>query len=174
MAASLNPLVPSAAEWLATGIAVVQVILWVGMMWWLMRQRRLDAGQRLLGLVLATVVPVIGPLLTWWALRNQREPVATPPVDVSRSTADPEGPFPEGHVRPDIVVPVAPATVVVTPEDYMARFHQVLNALDIPAALEGTHVQYGELTAAEGAMVQPLIELVDARFPRVAAPARKR
>jgi hypothetical protein len=171
MTASLNPLVPSPAESLATAIAAVHLILWVAILLWLLRQRRLDAGQRLLGLVLATVLPVIGPLLTGWALRNDREPVATPSVEALRPTPDPEDPFPAGYGRPDIVVPVAPATMVVTPEDCMARFHQVLDALDIPAVLEGTHVRYGEMPAAERAMVQPLIDLVDARFPRVAAPA---
>lgn len=52
----------------------------------------------------------------------------------------------------------------------MSRFYQVLNALDIPAELDDTHVRYGEMTDAEGAMVQPILELVDARFPTVTVP----
>lgn len=69
-AASLNPLIPSSAEWLATGVALVHILLWVAIVVWLVRQRHLDAGQRLLSLVLATVLPVIGPLLVWWVVRR--------------------------------------------------------------------------------------------------------
>lgn len=66
-----------------------------------------------------------------------------------------------------IEIPTAPAERVVTPMEYMARFHQVLQALDLPAELDGTHVRYGEMSDAEGEMVEPLMRLIDARFARV-------
>lgn len=66
-----------------------------------------------------------------------------------------------------IEIPTPPAERVVTPMEYMARFHQVLQALDLPADLDGTHVRYGEMSDAEGAMVQPLLRLIDARFAHV-------
>lgn len=79
VAATLNPLVPSSAEWLVTAFALVHMLLWVAILVWLLRQRHLDAGQRLLGLVLATVLPVVGPLLVWWAARRPRGSAS--PVD---------------------------------------------------------------------------------------------
>jgi hypothetical protein len=66
-----------------------------------------------------------------------------------------------------IEIPAAPAKRVVTPMEYMARFHQVLQALDLPAELDGTRVQYGEMSDAEGEMVEPLMRLIDARFAHV-------
>lgn len=66
-----------------------------------------------------------------------------------------------------IEIPTPPAGRVVTPTDYMARFHQVLQALDLPAELDGTHVRYGEMSDAEGEMVEPLMRLIDARFAHV-------
>lgn len=76
VAASLdNPLVPSFTEWLAMGLTVVHLVLWVVVMLWLLRQRDLSAGRRLLGLVLATALPVIGPVLVWWVVRRSPQPV---------------------------------------------------------------------------------------------------
>ncbi|MEW1982545.1 hypothetical protein AB0333_16700 [Citricoccus sp. NPDC079358] len=66
-----------------------------------------------------------------------------------------------------IEIPTAPAERVVTPAEYMARFHQVLQALDLPAELDGTHVRYGEMSDTEGDMVKPLMHLIDARFTHV-------
>lgn len=66
-----------------------------------------------------------------------------------------------------VEIPTAPAERVVTPTEYMARFHQVLEALDIPAELDGTHVRYGEMSDAEGDMVESVVRLIDARFTHV-------
>ncbi len=66
-----------------------------------------------------------------------------------------------------IGIPTPPAERVVTPMEYMARFHQVLQALDLPAELDGTHVRYGEMSDAEGQMVEPLLRLIDARFAHI-------
>lgn len=66
-----------------------------------------------------------------------------------------------------IEIPTTLAERVVTPMEYMARFHQVLQALDLPAELDGTHVRYGEMSSAEGEMVEPVMRLIDARFARV-------
>jgi hypothetical protein len=66
-----------------------------------------------------------------------------------------------------IEIPTTLAERVVTPMEYMARFHQVLQALDLPAELDGTHVRYGEMSRAEGEMVEPVMRLIDARFARV-------
>lgn len=55
----------------------------------------------------------------------------------------------------------------VTPEEYMTRFHQLLEALDIPAERNGTRVMYGEMSEEEGGMVEPLMHLIDARFSHV-------
>lgn len=66
-----------------------------------------------------------------------------------------------------IEIPTPPAERVVTPVEYMARFHQLLQALDLPAELDGTHVRYGEMSDAEGEMVVPLMHLIDARFAHV-------
>lgn len=60
-----------------------------------------------------------------------------------------------------IEVPAARSERVVTPVEYMARFHQVLQALD------GTHVRYDEMSDAEGEMVEPLMRLIDTRFGSV-------
>jgi type VI protein secretion system component VasK len=73
VATSLNPLIPSSTDWLVTGIASGHILLWIAIVLWLLRQQHLDAGQRLLGLVLATVLPVIGPLLVWWSARRPRQ-----------------------------------------------------------------------------------------------------
>jgi hypothetical protein len=69
-----------------------------------------------------------------------------------------------------VEIPTLAAERVVTPMEYMARFHQVLQALDLPAELDGTHVRYGEMSDAEGAMVEPLMRLIDARFAHVRHP----
>jgi hypothetical protein len=77
VATSLNPLIPSSTEWLVTGIASVHILLWVAIVLWLWRREHLDAGHRLLGLVLATVLPVIGPLLVWWSARRPCQPASS-------------------------------------------------------------------------------------------------
>lgn len=66
-----------------------------------------------------------------------------------------------------IEFPTAPSERAVTPAEQIARFHQVLQALDLPAELDGTHVRYGEMSDAEGDMVEPLMRLIDARFTHV-------
>jgi hypothetical protein len=66
-----------------------------------------------------------------------------------------------------IEIPTVSAERVVTPAEYMAGVHQVLQALDLPAELNGTHVSYGEMSDGEGEMMEPLMRLIDARFAPV-------
>ncbi|MFC7402414.1 hypothetical protein [Citricoccus sp. GCM10030269] len=74
-AASLNPLIPSSAEWVVMALSVAQLVLWTAALLWLLRRRDLDASQRIVGMVLATVLPIIGPLLVWWAIRRPRQQI---------------------------------------------------------------------------------------------------
>lgn len=84
-ATSANPLVPTAAESATAVVALLHVAAWVAAVVWLLRRRNLDTGQRILGLVLATVLPVIGPVIAWWASRDLAAGASTGLVPEQRS-----------------------------------------------------------------------------------------
>lgn len=65
-------------------------------------------------------------------------------------------------------VPVAPTGTIQSPE-YMKKYWQILQALDIPARIDFTRVRYGDMSQADGRLVKQVMDLVAARFPDVYA-----
>lgn len=64
-----------------------------------------------------------------------------------------------------VEVPVVPTDGVLDPEEYADRFHRVLDLLDIPVELDGTHVTIGKITDAEREMVEPIVAIMKTRLP---------
>lgn len=50
----------------------------------------------------------------------------------------------------NVEIPTVPAERTVTPAEYQTRYFRMLQALDLPAHLDGTHVLYGDMTDEEG------------------------
>lgn len=74
--------------------------------------------------------------------------------------------------RISLDVPVTSSGTIRSPE-FMKKYWQILDALDIPATIDFTRVRYGEMSEADGQLVGQVVELVNARFPDVYAdPAR--
>ncbi|GAA1681089.1 hypothetical protein GCM10010977_32180 [Citricoccus zhacaiensis] len=73
----------------------------------------------------------------------------------------------EQYKRVTLQIPSDDVENSITPEAYMRRFWQILDALNIPATLDGTHVRYGDMSEAEGELTAEILKVVDARFPIV-------
>lgn len=67
---SASPLVPTPFEWTALIFGATHVILLLAVMVWLPRQKAITPIMRIVGLVVALVVPLFGPLLVWLSARR--------------------------------------------------------------------------------------------------------
>lgn len=66
-----SPLSPAPFEWLLIIVGFLQLLFVFALLFWLPRQLHISPLTRLLGLVVALMVPLLGPVAVWWVLRRR-------------------------------------------------------------------------------------------------------
>lgn len=68
-----SPLVPSVYEYLLTLGGLIHLVLFFIILFWLPRQSAVAPSSRIIGLLVAFLVPILGPLVIWIVVRQQRD-----------------------------------------------------------------------------------------------------
>lgn len=71
-----SPLVPSVYESLLIIAGIIQFVLFFALLFWLPRQSTIGPVSRILGLLVAFLLPILGPLAVWWSVRGRKGPAS--------------------------------------------------------------------------------------------------
>ncbi|GAA4476392.1 hypothetical protein GCM10023190_13790 [Enteractinococcus fodinae] len=65
-----SPLLPSTMEWIVILFGAVHLLMFLFLLFWLPKQKMVNPAVRLVGIIVALLVPVIGPLAVWFGARR--------------------------------------------------------------------------------------------------------
>lgn len=65
-----SPLIPSTMEWIVILFGAVHLLMFLFLLFWLPKQKMANPAARLVGIIVALLVPVIGPLAVWLGARR--------------------------------------------------------------------------------------------------------